>query len=68
MSDSPALTLLRVGDVLATAKDLNEAIHMACGYIEHDPSKAAIQAVANCLEAKLSQALEMIEGAREALT
>jgi len=68
MSVSPALTLSRVSDVLAMAMDLNEAIHMACGYIEDDRAKSAVQAVTNCLEAKLSQALEMIEGAREALT
>ncbi|NLS07636.1 hypothetical protein HGP14_30700 [Rhizobium sp. P32RR-XVIII] len=62
-----SIQLLRASDVLATAKDLNEAIHMACGYISVDPEKCAIQAVSDALGSKLSEALHMIEVAREEL-
>ena len=67
MIDSPAVRLARVSDVLATAKDLNEAIHMACGYVSDGIAKAALQAVSDCLREKLSEAHEALEGVREDL-
>lgn len=60
-------TLLDAEDIFAAAKDLNEAIYMACGHIENDIEKSAIQAVSIALHSKLSAGLMLIEQAQEAL-
>jgi hypothetical protein len=67
MSVSLSTQLLRAQDVLSTAKDLNEAIHMACGCIPGDEEKCALQAVSDCLRDRLSEVLNMIEMVREEL-
>jgi hypothetical protein len=67
MTETPKSKLANAYDELATAKDLNEAIHMACGYLGNTCEKSAIQAVSDAVAAKISQVLDMIEGVQEEL-
>lgn len=62
-----AIQLLHANEVLDDAKDLNEAIHMACGYISNTSEKNAIQAVSDALRHKLIDVFDKIEEVREAL-
>lgn len=66
MSNSPKTRLANACDELDTAKDLNEAIHMACGYLGKN-ERDAIQAVSDALSAKLGHVFELIESVREEL-
>ncbi|MGV2104387.1 hypothetical protein [Rhizobium sp. 21-4511-3d] len=67
MSENPAIKLVRAYENLAVGKDLCEAIYMACGSMEDDRSKTAIQAVSDCLKDVISQVLDAIEEVREDL-
>lgn len=58
--------LLRIIDALAVAKNFNEAVYMACGYMEDNTSKQAIQAVVSALDEKLRHIEQMIKEAQEA--
>lgn len=61
------IQLLRTVDVLGKAKDLTEAVYMACSSLEDNVAKLALQAVVSCLDTSLSDALSRVELAREDL-
>lgn len=70
MSTAPEIVsvkvqLLRTSELASLAKDLNEAVYMACGSIEGTAEKHALQAVVDYLHRKLTELSDMIETARE---
>lgn len=64
---TPAVRLIRIGDVLTLAGSLNEAVHMALGYLEDETAKDALRVINDTLAAKINEAKGMVQEAREAL-
>lgn len=64
---TPAVRLIRIGDVLTLAGSLNEAVHMALGSLEDETAKDALRVINDALAARINEAKGMVQEAREAL-